>query len=180
MLQDAHPDDSRDSGQLLSQPAVHGTGRVQHGVSHVLFALVHHVFNVQARFGGQGGDLADHAGLVLVDDADALAACTGLMHLGHVHRVGDVAVLEVIADLLHGHCGTVVLGLRRGSTQMRGADDAGLAQNGLSGEVGHVAGDLAGLHGLQQGCGVHQLTAGIVQDLHAVLAQGKGLGVLSA
>ena len=55
MLQDAHPDDSRDGGQLLSQPAVHGTGRVQHGVSHVLFALVHHVFNVQARFGGQGG-----------------------------------------------------------------------------------------------------------------------------
>ena len=56
-------------------------------------------------------DRADHARLVFVDDADALAAGAGLMHLGHVHRVGDVAVLEVVADLLGGHDRTVVLGL---------------------------------------------------------------------
>ena len=41
MLQDAHPDDGRDGGQLLSQPAVHGTGRVQHGVSHVPVSYTH-------------------------------------------------------------------------------------------------------------------------------------------
>ena len=60
---------------------------------------------------------------------------------------------------------------------MGGADDARLAQQGFGGEVGHVAGDFAGLQRIQQGGGVHQLAAGIVQDLHAVLAQGKGLGV---
>ena len=60
---------------------------------------------------------------------------------------------------------------------MGGAHDAGLAQNGLRREVGHIAGHLAGLHGFQQRLGVHQLTAGVVQDLHAILAQGKGLGV---
>ena len=53
----------------------------------------------------------------------------------------------------------------------------GLPRMASVGEVGHVAGDLAGIHGLQQGGGVHQLTAGIVQDLHAVLAQGQGLGI---
>ena len=51
-LQDAHPDDGGDAAQLLAQAGIHGTGGVQHGVGHVLFALVHHVFNVQARLGG--------------------------------------------------------------------------------------------------------------------------------
>ena len=60
---------------------------------------------------------------------------------------------------------------------MRGAHDAGLAQNGFGREVGHVAGHLASLHGIQQGFGVYQFAAGVVQDLHAVLAQGEGLGV---
>ena len=55
----SHPDDGGDGSQLFGQLAVHGTGRVQHGVGHILFALVHHVFDVQARLGGQGGDLAD-------------------------------------------------------------------------------------------------------------------------
>ena len=60
---------------------------------------------------------------------------------------------------------------------MRGAHDAGTAENGFGGEVGHVAGHFAAVHGFQQGGGVHQLAAGVVQDLDAVLAQGKGLGV---
>ena len=112
-----------------------------------------------------------------MDDADALAASTGLVHLRHVHRVGDVAVFQVVTDLLRGHHGAVVLGFRGGSAQVRGAHDAGLAQDGFRREVGHVAGHLAGIHGLQQGGSVHQLTAGIVQDLDPVLAQGQGLGI---
>ena len=60
---------------------------------------------------------------------------------------------------------------------MRGADDARPAQQRFGGEVGHVAGDPAVLQRLQQGGGVHQLAAGVVQDLHAVLAQGQRLGV---
>ena len=41
------------------------------------------------------------------------------MHLGHVHRVDDIAVLEVVAELLRGHDRAVVLGLRGRSAQMR-------------------------------------------------------------
>ena len=82
-LQDAYPDDGGDGAQLFAQAGIHGTGGVQHGVGHVLLALVHHVLDVQARLRGQGGDLADHARLVFVDDADALAAGAGL---GHVRR----------------------------------------------------------------------------------------------
>ena len=50
---------------IRDRAGIHGTGGVQHGVGHVLFALVHHVFDVQTRFGGQGSDLADHARFVL-------------------------------------------------------------------------------------------------------------------
>ena len=177
LLQDAHPDDGGDAAQLLAQAGIHGTGGVQHGVGHVLFALVHHVFDVQTRFGGQGSDLADHARFVLMDDADALAAGAGLVHLRQVDRVGNVAVAQVIAQLLCCHDGAVVLGFRGGSAKVRGAHDAGTAQNVFGGEVGHVAGHLTAVHGLQQGDGVHQLAAGVVQNLDAVLAQGKGLGV---
>ena len=177
LLQDAHPDHGGDAAQFLAQAGIHGTGGVQHGVGHVLFALVHHVFDVQAGFGGQGGDLADHARLILVDDADALAAGAGLVHLRQVDRVGNVAVAQVVAQLLRRHDGAVVLGFRGGSAKVRGAHDAGMAENGFGGEVGHVAGHLAAVHGFQQGGGVHQLAAGVVQDLDAVLAQGKGLGV---
>ena len=177
LLQDAYPDDGGDAAQLLAQAGIHGAGGVQHGVGHVLFALVHHVFDVQTGLGSQGGDLADHARLVLVDDADALAASAGLMHLRQVDRVGNVAVAQVIAQLLRRHDGAVVLGFRGGSTKVRGSHDAGTAQNGLRGEVGHVAGHLAVVHGFQQGGGVYQFAAGVVQNLDAVLAQGKGLGV---
>ena len=112
-----------------------------------------------------------------MDDADALASGAGLVHLGHIHRVGDIAVLEVVADLLRGHDGAVVLRFRGGRAQMRRADDARTAQQGLGGEVGHVAGHLAGVEGLQQGVGVDQLAAGIVQQLDTVFAEGQRLGV---
>ena len=84
-----------------------------------------------------------------MDDADAFAAGAGLVHLRQVDRVGNIAVAQVIAQLLCCHDGAVVLGFRGGSAQVRGAHDAGLAQNGLSGEVGHVAGHLAVVHGFQ-------------------------------
>ena len=112
LLQDAHPDDGGDAAQLLAQAGIHGAGGVQHGVGHALFALVHHVFDVQAGLGSQGSDLADHARLILVDDADAFAAGAGLMHLRQVDRVGNVAVAQVIAQLLRRHDGAVVLGFR--------------------------------------------------------------------
>ena len=112
-----------------------------------------------------------------MDDADALASGAGLVHLGHIHRVGDIAVLEVVADLLRGHDGAVVLRFRGGRAQMGRADDARTAQQGLGGEVGHVAGHLAGVEGLQQGVGVDQLAAGIVQQLDTVFAEGQCLGV---
>lgn len=57
-LQDAHPDDSGDRRQLVGQGRVHGTGGIQHGIGHVLFALVDHVFDVQTGLGGQRCDLA--------------------------------------------------------------------------------------------------------------------------
>ena len=46
--QDAHPDDGGDGRELRGQCIIHGTGGVQHGVGHVLLALVHHVLDVQA------------------------------------------------------------------------------------------------------------------------------------
>src|SRR5699024_6597161 len=175
--EDAHPDDRRDAGQLALQGAVGGAGDIQHGVGHVFFGLVDHVLDVQAGGGGQGGDLADDARLVAVDDADAAAAGAGLLHVGHVHRVGDVAVAQVVAQLLGGHDGAVVLGLGGGGAQMGGADDAGPAQQLFGGKVGHVGGDLAAFQRVQDGRVVHQLAPGVVQHLDAVLAQGQGLGV---
>ena len=175
--EDSHPDDGGDAGELLPEGAVGGAGDVQHGVGHVLFGLVDHVLDVQAGGGGQGGDLADDARLVAVDDADAASAGAGLLHVGHIHRVGDVAVAQVVAQLLRGHNGAVVLGFGGGGAQVRGADDAGLAQQLLGGKVGHVGRHLAAFQRVEDGRVVHQLAAGVVQHLDAVLAQGQGLGV---
>ena len=60
---------------------------------------------------------------------------------------------------------------------MRRADDARTAQQSFRGEVGHIAGHFAGVKGFQQGVGIHQLTAGVVQQPDTVLAEGQRLGI---
>ena len=77
-LQNAHADSRLNSSQLRGQVVGDVAGHIQQGVGHILFALVHHVLNVQVGFGQNAGDGRDRTRCVLVDDADAAAADAGL------------------------------------------------------------------------------------------------------
>ena len=157
-----------------------GAGGVQHGVGHVLLALVHHVFDVQARLGGHVGDGVDQARLVPVQHADAAAAGALLGDGGHIHAVADVAVQQVIPQFIGSHHGAVLLAFGGGSAQVRRAHHIAAAQQSLGGEVGEVTGQLAVVQRVQQGGLVHQLAAGVVQQACALLHAGKGRGIQKA
>ena len=91
--------------------------------------------------------------------------------------MGDVAVLQIVAQFGGGHHGAVGLAFGGTGAQVRRAVHTLDAQQFLSREVAEVLRHLAGVHGVQQGLRVHQLAAGKVQHAHAVLAHRKGLGV---
>ena len=177
LLQDAHADGGIDAGQFAGQVGGNVAGHIQQGVGHVLLALVHHVFDVQAGGGQDAGDGRDRTRRVLVDHADAAAADAWLADIRQVDAVGYVAVFQVVAQFGGGHHGAVRLAFRRAGTQMRRAADTLDAQQLLGGEVAEILRDLAAVQCVEQ-CGVvHQLTAGKVQHAHAVLAHRQRLGV---
>ena len=97
-----------------------------------------------------------------MDDADTPSSGAGLVDLRHIDRVSNVAVFQVIADLLCRHHGAVILCFRCGRSQMRCADDPRLAQQCLTREIGHIGADLSGLHRFQQSIVVYQLAPGII------------------
>jgi len=98
--QDAHPDGGFDASQFGGQRVADLAGHVQQGVGNVLFALVHHVFDVQVGSGQDTGDGRDGARGVLVDDADAAAAHPGLAHMftnKHQYALGKIRIPNISA-----------------------------------------------------------------------------------
>lgn len=94
LLQHAHADGGFNRTQLDGEVIGDIARHVQQGISDILFALVHHVFNVQVCFGQNARDGRDRARGVLVDDADAAASHTRLADIRQVDAVGDVAVFR--------------------------------------------------------------------------------------
>ncbi len=118
-----------------------------------------------------GGDLAQHVGHVGIgdgqrDSADSRAIDT----FGEVDRVGDVAVLQVVAQLVGHHDGAVVLGLARAGAQVRQRDDTGVAQQRRAGEIADVAAELPGIERAEHGGFVDHAFAREIEQ-HRVRAQ---------
>src|SRR5690606_22012860 len=79
--------------------------RVRHGPAR----LVEHVVDVESRLGHGGGDLTQHVGHVRVRDPYPVRRLARHHDVGEVHRVDDVAVFQVVANLVGHHDGAVLL-----------------------------------------------------------------------
>ena len=100
---------------------------VDQRVGHLAARLVDHVVDVEPGLRHRGRDLAEHVGHVGVGDRHAVGRLARHRHLREVDRVGDVAVLEVVAQLVDDHHRAVVLGLARRRAQVRQRDHARVA-----------------------------------------------------
>ena len=119
----AYPQHAVDRLELLHHVVGHGMADVQERVGIVSAALVRQVFDVQALAAEERGDLAQHVRDVPVQDRHAgLGLAASEVDLREVHGVVDVAVVQVVLHLLHGHHRAVVLRLLGGSAQVRNHD----------------------------------------------------------
>ena len=82
--------------------------------------------------------------------------------------MGDVAVFEVILQLVRGHDGAVVLAFRRGGTEVRQADRVLDPEQVIRREIGDIGRDLAGGQRREQRAVIDQTAAGEIEDAHAV------------
>ena len=172
----AHAADALEGLQLLHGGGGHGLVEVEHRVGGVAAGLVRHVLDVHALLAEHVGDTADHAGDVLVHDGRAAHAGGARAHVacGEVHRVLDVAVLQVVHHLLHGHGGAVVLRLGGRGAQV-GQHDRVLHLHHLGrGEVGDVDAHLARRQRRGHGGVVHERVAREVQHHGAILHERAG------
>ena len=112
-----------------------------------------------------------------MDDAQTLDPGPLHDHIGEVHGVLDIAVFQIVLQLVGGHDGAVVLALRGGRPQVGQGRHVGSGQQPVVGEVGGVAGHLAGLQGGDEVAVVHQPAPCQVDDPHPVLHLGDGGGV---
>ena len=152
---------------------VSGTAPVassQHGVGHIAAGFVDHVLNVQGRGGGESRNARNQARLVFVDDADAAVTGPGLGNGGQIYAVGDIAVEQVVGQLVGGHNGAVFLAFGGGSAQMGDTGDPGHAQQLVAGEVGDIGRHPAAGQSRQQSVVVHQFAPGEIEDADAVFA----------
>ena len=88
-------------------------------------------------------------------------------------QVFDVAVQQIIPQLIRSHHGTIVLALRCGGAQVRDAHRAFRGKQRLAGEIAHITGHAARFQRVHHGGRIHQLAPGKVQDAHAVLHLGN-------
>ena len=158
-------------------PEDRSPGDIQHGVGVLAPGLGLHVLDVDAGLAAGGGKGGDGVGHVPVDDAHPLGAgLPGHGEGGQVHGVYDVAVLQVVLELVYRHDRAVVLALRGGGAQVGDGDDVFQPQEAVVGEVGGVGRALAALQGGDEGGRVHQVAPGKVEDAHAVLHLPQGFG----
>ena len=120
-------------------------------------------------------DAVYHAGHIVVDDAQAAHAHALELRGRQIDGVCDIAVFEVLVQLLCGHLRAAVLALGRAGSQMRQSDDVLASEYLLVGEVGDVLCDLAGLERREHRIVVNDLGAGLVDYPHAVAHGSKGL-----
>ena len=118
----------RSRGALSSTPSPTGAVDVDQRVGHVAARLVDHVVDVEPGLRHRGRDLAEHVGHVGIRDRDAEGRLARHRHRREVDRVDDVAVLEVVAQLVDHHHRAVVLGLARRGAEVRQRDHRGVAE----------------------------------------------------
>ena len=86
---------------------------------------------------------------------------------GVVHAVGDVAVLQVITELIDRRLGAVDLGFLCRRAQVRGRDAAAFAGDCGVGEIRHIAADPALVQGLDNSLFIDQEVAGHIDEDNA-------------
>ena len=89
--------------------------------------------------------------------------------VGIIDRVSDVAVVQIVLELIHCHNGTVLFRFLRGGPQV-GQDHGVFHSDGNGvGKIGDVGSDLAGLQSLGHGLFVHKSVSGKIEEMNAVL-----------
>ena len=96
---------------------------------------------------------------------------------GEVHAVGDIAVFQVVDELIARHVRAVVLRFGRARAEVGYAENVFHAQKRLVGEVGDIARDLARFDRFDHVRAHDEVAARIVDDDHAVLALRKAFAV---
>ena len=97
--------------------------------------------------------------------------------VGEIDGIDNIAVFQIVHHLADGHLRAVVLGFLRGGPQVGDGDAAGHFCRPVIGEIRNIAPDLAGGQSCGHGLVIHQQVPGEVQNHHAVLHLGNGLGV---
>ena len=167
---DADPENAGDLTDLFDEFFRRCAVQIKQGIFHFSLGFTGHAGDVGVRAADNAGQTGDHLGLVLVEDTDPVA---GLAHaeitVGIVDAVFDVAVLQVVGELLNGHDRAVVLGLLVGCVQVGDRDAAPAAGDGRVGEIRHIAADLARAQSQDDSLLVDQDVACHIDQDHACL-----------
>ena len=107
-----------------------------------------------------------------MDDAHPHHAAAVQINIGKVDGVADVAVFQIVLELIHRHNGAVLLTLRGRGAQVRHGHHMGGAHQAVIGEVGDVSSHPAGVQSRQHGVVVHNLAPGQVDEPNAPLHGG--------
>ena len=112
-----------------------------------------------------------------MDDAQAAHAHTAEGGVRQIDAVLDVAVEQIVIDLVCAHDRAAVLALGRAGAQVRHDDHVLSPDQSLVGKIGDIARDLARLDRGKHVLVAHDLATRLVDDAHAVLHFPQGLGV---
>ena len=110
-----------------------------------------------------------------MEDAEPLNAAALQVHVGEVNGVFDVAVFQVVPQLLRRHDGAVLLALRGGGPQVGHGHHVGVGHQLVGGEVGDVGRHLPRIQGGEQGLVVHDAPPGQVDNPDAGLHGGESV-----
>ena len=115
-----HPENALNAADRVQLLVGDRRGDVHDGIGVLALGLVGQVLHVDLLVGKDGGNGAQQAGAVAVDNAQPGRPCPRKVGVGEVDAVVDNAALQIIPQLLGRHDGAVVLALGGGGPQVGG------------------------------------------------------------
>ena len=94
--------------------------------------------DVQPRIGQCRRDLPQHVGHVGIGNGKPVTGLTRHGDVGKIHGILDIAVFEIIGDLLRYHDGAVFLGFFGRSAEVGQGDEVGMRAQQITWEVTHI------------------------------------------
>ncbi len=92
-------------------------------ISQVTDRFIQQILDIEPRFGQTGRDLADHVRDIRIGNRNSPGIQSWHSRLGKIDRISDIAILQVILDVLCHHDRAVLLRLGRRSAQVRQGND---------------------------------------------------------